>query len=170
VAYPRRVAQLPVPAYSERLTVPWWSWPVGVALAAFFSAEIFLGANPQLNWIPYVILIPGTLYALWKFGSVRIRIDADADDPELRVDDAHLPVAFITEVNILDAEVKRQLLGPLAAPYVFAIQRPWISGAVRVVIDDPDDPTPYWVISTRRPAAMATALVAARDSAATSDR
>jgi hypothetical protein len=158
VAYPRRVAQLPPTAYAERLTVPWWAWPVGIALAAFAAAEIFLGANPQCNWIPYAILIPLVVVGLWRLGGVVIRVDGT----ELHVDDAHIPVSFITEVNMLDAEAKRQLLGPLAAPHVFAIQRPWIKAAVRVVIDDPADPTPYWVISTRRPAQLAEAIIAAR--------
>jgi Protein of unknown function (DUF3093) len=161
VAYPRRVAQLPDDAYTERLTVPWWSWPIGVGLAAFFSAEIFLGANPQLNWIPYAILVPLTIYGLWRMGGVRIRVDSTGSG-ELRVDDAHIPVSLITEVNILDPATKRELLGPLAEPQVFVIQRPWVGGAVRVVIDDPDDPTPYWVISTRHPAKLAQAIIGAR--------
>jgi hypothetical protein len=152
------VAQLPRPAYAERLTVPWWAWPIGVALAAFSAAEIFLGAYPQYNWIPYAILIPLAVVGLWRLGGVVIRVDGD----ELRVDDAHIPVSFITEVNILDAEAKRQLLGPLAAPQMFVIQRPWVRSAIRVVIDDPADPTPYWVISTRRPGALAEAILAAR--------
>ncbi|HWB36700.1 MAG TPA: DUF3093 family protein, partial [Rugosimonospora sp.] len=30
-----------------------------------------------------------------------------------------------------------------------------------VVLDDPDDPTPYWIVSSRRPRRLAAALVAA---------
>ena len=37
-----------------------------------------------------------------------------------------------------------------------------VGGAVRVVIDDPDDPTPYWVISTRHPTRLAQAIIGAR--------
>jgi hypothetical protein len=162
VAYPRRVAQPTESAYAERLTVPWWAWPAGVALASFAAAEIFLGANPHLNWIPYAILVPLVIIGLWRLGGIVIRVDHAGDRAELRVDDAHIPVSFITEVNILDAETKRDLLGPLAAPQVFVVQRPWVREALRVVIDDPDDPTPYWVISTRRPAALAQAILAAR--------
>jgi hypothetical protein len=42
------------------------------------------------------------------------------------------------------------------------VQRPWIKGAVQVHLDDPSDPTPYWVVSSRRPATLASALLAAR--------
>jgi hypothetical protein len=33
------------------------------------------------------------------------------------------------------------------------------------VLDDPADPTPYWVFSARRPEKVAAALLAARDAA-----
>ena len=56
----------------------------------------------------------------------------------------------------------RKLLGPAAHPYAFVVQRPWVSGAVQVHLDDPADPTPYWVVSSRRPADLAAALLAAR--------
>jgi hypothetical protein len=133
-------------AYTERLRVPWWVWPVALGLAAFASAEIFLGAYPLINWIPYAILLPLTAYGLVRVGGIRIRVDRPGTGAELRVDDAHIPVSFVTEVNVLDAEAKNQLLGPLAAPNVF--------------IDDPADPTPYWVISTRHPAELAKAIAA----------
>jgi Protein of unknown function (DUF3093) len=167
VAYPRRVAQPDESTYAERLTVPWWSWPVAIGFAAIASAEIFLGAYPQVNWIPYVILIPLTIYGMLRLSAVVIRVDGSGkSDPEFHVDDAHIPVSYITEVNILDYAAKNEFLGPAAAPHVFVIQRPWVRDAVRIVIDDPDDPTPYWVISSRRPAALAAAINEARATAA----
>jgi DUF3093 family protein len=162
VAYPRRVAQHDESTYTERLTVPWWSWPVAIGFAAIASAEIFLGADPQVNWIPYAILIPLTIYGLLRLGAVAIRVDTpSAAIREFRVDDAHIPVSYITEVNVLDHATKTEFLGPAAAPNVFVIQRPWVRDAVRIVIDDPADPTPYWVISTRRPDALAAAITEA---------
>ena len=43
--------------------------------------------------------------------------------------------------------------------------RGWIPGVVRVELDDPSDPTPYWLVSPRHPDALAAALDAARDAA-----
>jgi hypothetical protein len=40
----------------------------------------------------------------------------------------------------------------------FVVQRPWVRGTVRIYLDDPDDPTPYWVVSSRRPQALLAAL------------
>jgi Protein of unknown function (DUF3093) len=148
-----------VATYRERLTVPWWTWPVALALAAFLAAEVFLGAPTALIWVPYAILLPATAGGLLALGRIVVRVA----DGELYVDDAHIPVAYVTEVNVLDAEAKRALLGPVASRYAFIVQRPWISGALRVVIDDPADPTPYWIVSSRRPAKLAAAIIAARD-------
>jgi hypothetical protein len=36
--------------------------------------------------------------------------------------------------------------------------RGWIPGVVRVEVDDPQDPTPYWLVSSRRPETLAQAL------------
>jgi hypothetical protein len=78
----------------------------------------------------------------------------------LRVDDAALPVHAIAAVVPLDADRRRELLGTGADPLGFVIQRPWIPGGVRIDLDDPTDPTPYWFVSTRRPQALAAALYA----------
>jgi len=70
--------------------------------------------------------------------------------------DARLPLSCVREVMVLDPLAKRDLLGPNAEQYAFVIQRPWVAGAVQIILADPTDPTPYWLISSRRPAELAT--------------
>jgi hypothetical protein len=161
----RATSQDVPPEYAERLAVTWWAWPATLGLVALLSAEIFLGRSTPLGWLPYAILLPATAAALFGLSRVRIRVA----NGEFRVDDAHIPVRYIAEVNPLDGAAKRALLGPLAVPHVFVVQRPWISGGVRVVIDDPDDPTPYWVVSSRHPQELAAALIRARDAVSGTD-
>jgi hypothetical protein len=144
--------------FDERLTVPWWVWPIALGMAAFFSAEVFLGRSTPFTWVPYAVLLPATAAGLLALGRVRVRVA----DGELHVDDAHIRVTYVTEVNVLDAAGKAAVLGPLAVKHAFIVQRPWIPRSVRVVIDDPADPTPYWLVSTRRPERLAEALRASR--------
>jgi hypothetical protein len=166
VAYPRRVAPEETPRaarptdtrFDERLTVPWWSWPIALGAAAFLAAEVFLGRSTPFAWVPYAILVPGAAAGLLALGRVRVRVA----DGELWIDDAHIPVTYVTEVNVLDATGKAAVLGPLAAAHAFVVQRPWIARSVRVVIDDPADPTPYWLVSTRHPEKLAQAVLASR--------
>jgi hypothetical protein len=144
------------PPYQERLTVAWWLWLPAIALAATLAAEVYLGAPGYVTWVPYVVLLPVATIGLWAFGRIRVAVQ----DGELLVDDARLPLAFVADVTVLDAEAKRDLMGPYAEPYAFVVQRPWISTAVQVHLNDPADPTPYWIVSTRRPKELAAALTA----------
>lgn len=136
------------------MSLPWWWWPPALGLSVLVAAEIHLGAGGVRSWLPYVLLPPATAAALWWLGRVRVSVDGT----ELRVDDARLPVDVIADVVALDAAGKRELLGPAARPLAFVVQRPWIPGVVQVVLADPADPTPYWVVSSRAPDRLATAL------------
>jgi hypothetical protein len=142
------------PRYFERLTVAWWLWLPAVTLAALLAAEVYLGAPGTATWVPYVVFLPVATVGLWWLGRIRLTVS----DVELCVDDARLPLEFIADATVLDANAKRDLLGPYAEANAFVVQRPWISGAVQVHLNDPADPTPYWVVSTRHPAQLAEAL------------
>jgi hypothetical protein len=149
------------PEYSERLGLPWWAWPIGLAAAGLLAAELWMGATGVRAWLPFVLLIPAAGATLWWLGRIRVTVRAG----ELRVDDAHLPVRHIADAVPLDTAGRREVLGVGADPLAFVVQRPWVGGAVQVVLDDPDDPTPFWVVSSRRPVELAAALIAARDAA-----
>jgi hypothetical protein len=47
------------------------------------------------------------------------------------------------------------------------VLRPYIKTAVEITLDDPDDPVPYWLVSTRRPQQLAAALREAASSTLT---
>lgn len=155
-------------AYTEKVGIPVWFWPTAVAVAIFVPIEIFLGAYPLVSWPLAGVLTVVVLIWLARIDRLRIRVDQPSADAELRVDDAHIPVSYISSVSILDPVAKREVLGPLGELHMFVIQRPWIREAVRVEIDDPQDPTPCWVISSRRPAALAEAILAAKSPASPS--
>jgi hypothetical protein len=140
--------------YTERLVLPWWLWILGLAVAGLLAAEIHLGASGLRSWVPYVVLLPLAALGLWRLGRIRIAVVNDV----LHVDDARLPVRYIATVESLTPEQKRELLGPAAHPLAFVVQRPWIRGTAKVTLSDPEDPTPYWVVSCRRPDALATAV------------
>lgn len=141
--------------YRERLRVPWWAWPAALLVAAIIATELTLGLPEAPLWLPYAVLLPLSLLLLAPAGRLLITVT----EREFRVDDARLPVSVISDVVALDPAGKREALGVGAHPYAFVIQRPWIGPAVQVLLDDPDDPTPFWVISTRRPVELATALL-----------
>jgi hypothetical protein len=151
-------------AYRERLTVPWWSWPLAAAAGAVAGAELSLGA-PDLRLPAITVGVVLATVGLARLGRIRIEVDAD----ELRVDDARLPLRFVADAHVVEPEERRELLGPGSHPLAFVILRPWVRRAVRIDLDDPADPTPYWLISSRRPAALVDNLSRGRATAAVTD-
>jgi hypothetical protein len=151
--------------FRERLTVSWWVWPACLLASVFLGIEVTMGA-PQLQipevYAGFMVLV---LAALFLMSRVRIRVESGLDGTQLRVDDARLPVSAMGSVSVVDGEERRRLLGLDAEPLAFVIQRPWIAGGVRIDLDDPADPTPYWFVSTRRPAQLAEILETAMASA-----
>jgi hypothetical protein len=144
----------PTSRYIERLTVPWLWWPAALAVGTVLGLQVGFAADPIPPWLSAAGLAVVAALALWWFGRLRVTVG----DGEFRVDDARLPVPLVAEVIALDEQGRRQLLGPAADPLAFVVQRPWIPTAVQVLLDDPQDPTPYWLVSTRHPDRLAAAL------------
>lgn len=141
--------------HGEHLYAPWWLWLAGLAVAALVAAEVGLGAPGLRTWVPYAVLLPLAVLGLWWMGRIRVAVEGG----QLKVDDARLPLEFVADAIPLDAAGKRELLGVHADPLAFVVQRPWVRGTVQVVLKDPADPTPYWVVSSRKPEKLAAALL-----------
>ena len=133
-------------------------WLPALGASGLLAAELHLGAGGWRSWLPYVVLPALTVAGLWWLGRIRVAVV----DGVLHVDDARIPLTFVADAVPLDPGGKREILGPSAHPLAFVVQRPWVPGVVQVVLDDPADPTPYWVVSTRRTERLAAALLAAR--------
>ena len=146
-------------AYAERLGLSWLAWLGALAVDAIVGFELLIGFPGLPVWVPFAVLVPLTAAVMVRTGRIRVAVTAD----EFQVDDARLPLEVIGDVVALDAAGKREALGVGAHPLAFVIQRPWIGPAVQVLLDDPADPTPFWVISTRRPVELTTALLSARE-------
>ncbi|WP_405492674.1 DUF3093 domain-containing protein [Nocardia sp. NBC_00511] len=151
--------QTAAPVYSERLWVPLWWWPVGLVVTGLLAAEIHMGAPGVRAWLPYVLLFPVPVWVLVWFSRHRVEVTLDADGtPELRADRAHLPATFVKRAAPVPTSAKSAALGRQLDPAAFVQHRAWIGPMVLLVLDDPDDPTPYWLVSTRHPERIITAL------------
>ncbi|HEV2088381.1 MAG TPA: DUF3093 domain-containing protein [Cryptosporangiaceae bacterium] len=144
----------PAGVHRERLLVPWWGWLGALAAAGVIAAEIHLGGVGVRAWLPYLVLIPLALGLAGWLGRVRV----EWADGVLRVDDAMIGAEFLLAAEPLDAEAKRVALGRELDPLAFVVHRPWVRGAVRIYLDDPADPTPYWVVSSHHPERLVAAL------------
>jgi hypothetical protein len=122
-----------------------FSLSLGVAYAVPFQARI--------GWI--VGTITGVLVVI---GLVRSSPVIEVRDGVLYAGRAHIDIDFLETLTPLDRNASLELRGPGANPLAWMLLRRWIPTAVRVDLNDPDDPTPYWFISTRKPVELVRAL------------
>ncbi|OBI88526.1 DUF3093 domain-containing protein [Mycobacterium asiaticum] len=144
--------------YRERLWVPWWWWPLGFLLAGIVAYEFNLGLRSLPDWLPFVTLfVLATGVLLW-LGRLEIRVTADDGSVQLWAGQAHLPVTVISRYAEIARTAKSAALGRQLDPAAFVVHRAWVGPMVLLVLDDPDDPTPYWLVSCRHPERVLSAL------------
>ncbi|MFI8326901.1 DUF3093 domain-containing protein [Streptomyces sp. NPDC085529] len=154
---PASPASPAAPRFDERLTVP-GSWWVIVALLAVSGGLIMfpLGTVPMLGGLIVAGVAAGV--AASSYGSARIRVVAGS----LVAGEARVPVSALGAVEVLDEEEARAWRTHKADPRAFMLMRSYVPRAVRVVVTDPADPTPYLYLSSRDPEGLAAAVEAVR--------
>jgi hypothetical protein len=140
--------------FRERLYVTWWIWPLPLLAAGLLAAEVHMGFPGVRSWLPYAVLLPLTVLLIVRMGSAKVEVSGG----ELRAGAAHIPLDLLGEVEIIPPEERRRAMGPNLDPAAYVVHRGWVKPLVRVRVNDPEDPTPYWMISTRRPDELAAAI------------
>jgi hypothetical protein len=145
--------------YRERLLVPWWWWLPGFGLAGLIALEVNQGVPAVPEWVPFAVLLPVAAAVLMWFGRTDVRvIGDDQTETELWVGAAHLPVGVISRSAEVPRSAKSAALGRQLDPAAYVVHRAWVGPMVLLVLDDADDPTPYWLVSCRRPDRVLAAL------------
>jgi hypothetical protein len=146
--------------YSERLWVPLWWWLPGLALAALIALEVNMGVRTLPDWVPYAVLLPVAAGALLWLSKTEVRVISGGaeGETELWVGTAHLPVSVIARSAEVPRSAKSAALGRQLDPAAYVVHRAWVGPMVLLVLDDPDDPTPYWLVSARHPDRVLSAL------------
>jgi hypothetical protein len=82
----------------------------------------------------------------------------EISDGELRIRRAHIPVKFLGSVQIIEKNDFGRARTRDADPAAHFAITFWISEGVKVAVNDDRDPTPYWLISTRKAKELKAAL------------
>jgi hypothetical protein len=75
---------------------------------------------------------------------------------------ARLPIGIVGEITGWSGDQARQERGPVLDARAWLMIRGWIDPVVRVTVVDANDPTPYWIVSTRHPQAVIDAVDSAK--------
>lgn len=144
--------------YRERLSVParWWALLLLFLFGLWLAVVVSTPAPVML-----AVTLLGTVLGvglLLGYGAARIEVT----DRALAAGRARLEWAYCGPATALTAEESRRLHGVDADPRAYLLVRPYVATAVRLDVRDPEDPTPYWMLSSRRPEALAESINAAR--------
>lgn len=144
--------------YRERLWVPWWWWPPGLGLAGLIALEVNQGVPAIPVWVPYAVLLPVAAFVLVWLSRTEVRVVGGTGATELWVNAAHLPVDVVSRSAEVPRSAKSAALGRQLDPAAYVVHRAWVGPMILLVLDDPDDPTPYWLVSCRHPDKVLAAL------------
>jgi hypothetical protein len=144
--------------YRERLTVPWWWWPPAFVPTLMIAPSVNMAARNLPSWIAFAVLAAVTVAVLLWLSRTEVRVVGEPGSVELRAADAHLPADVISRSAEVPRSAKSAALGRQLDPAAFVVHRAWIGPMLLVVLDDPDDPTPYWLVSSRHPGRVLAAL------------
>jgi len=142
------------PAFRERLYVPLRWWVIATIGVAIGGAEVFAGFDWHLVVIVYLGLGLPTAAILLAVGHVTVAVD----DEGLHARGATLRFDQMLEVQQLDHDKTRRQLGPGGDRTAHLVARSYVPESVAIRTTD-DTGVPYWLVSSRRSADLAAALI-----------
>ena len=142
--------------YRERLWPAPWLF-ISTALVIPASLLVFLPINQTVGVIVAILLYLG-IVAILVFSTPTIAVT----DTDFVAGKARLPLALVGTVTAWAGDEGRLERGQRLDARAYLLIRGWIDPVVRVELLDPNDPAPYWLVSSRRPAEVIDAIETAR--------
>lgn len=143
---------------SERL------WP---SLGFFLSLFLIIPAMtvlffPQSFELGLIIGICSyvALVALFLLMSRHIEVKGTT----LKAGNASIDVKHLGEMTALDPHNLKIAIGHRADARAFLMVSGWVKTGVKIMVEDPADPTPYWIVTTRKPDELIAAITRAKES------
>lgn len=145
-----------IPYYTERL------WPS----VSFYLATLLIIPALTVLFTPWSLpagLVAGVIaYALiltiFLLASRRVQVIGS----KFTAGYASIDVAHLGEAQVLNDQELRVAIGRRLDARAYLCVTGWVKGGVKISINDVDDPTPYWVVTTRRPQQLLDAIAKAQ--------
>ena len=142
----------PEKTYRERLwPAPWLFLATALVIPASFL--VFLPISVPAGIATAIGLYAGCIVLLFIASPV-----IEVTDGELHAGRARLPLEFVASAEAYEGTEATMQRGQRLDARAWLLIRGWVSPVAKVILDDPSDPTPYWLVSTRRPAELVAAL------------
>jgi hypothetical protein len=143
-----------MPSYRERL---WPSIWIYLATALVIPASILVLAP--------VNIVAGVVAAVVLFGGlsgifVVLAPVIEVTDGTLTAGKARIPVELLGTAEIFRGDAATLQRGQRLDARAWLCLRGWVDPVIKIPLEDPDDPTPYWLVSSRNPEGLKAALSA----------
>jgi hypothetical protein len=149
------------PTYQERL------WPsVGQWTFVFIMTASLGIAYGRAYGIDLGVIVGVAATILVTIGLIVNTPLIQVDELVFRVGRARLPLQYVGKIQKLDEEQSRRARSTDANSNAHFQLRGGIKNTVIVEVTDPQDPHPYWQVSSRNPDALISALSAAKNTTA----
>lgn len=164
---PTASAESPVILYRERQWVPWYWWFMAAFVVAISTATVSLNRGIMWVIIPAILLSAIAVWVLVTWSNTVVQVEQDADGTRwLTVKGAQLPSDVVSRSTAVPATARRNALGPQLDPAAFLVTHGWVPEHVMLVLDDPEDPTPYWLLGSTNPEKLLAAFLPEQAAAA----
>jgi len=134
-----------VALFHEKLRAPLWV----IAFLLFLMGSLSIALWAAVGNLPTAILSLIELAIIASYiraSSLEITVTKGW----LLVGPAAIERAYIHNFEVLDAALMRKARGVDFDPAAYLGIRYWVSQGIKISIRDPKDPTPYWLVSSKR--------------------
>jgi hypothetical protein len=142
--------------YRERL-LPGPLTFIVTALVIPAALLVFLPINPAVGVVAAAVMYAACVVALVVTSPV-----IEVTDEAVVAGRARVPLKNVGAISTYLREEARQQRGPVLDSRAWLVIRGWVDPVVKVEILDDRDPAPYWLLSSRQPTALASAVEKAK--------
>jgi hypothetical protein len=126
------------------------NWPLSVwFFLSIMCASIYLAIWAPLGQIPALVSTILSVFGLVIL-SQKKQTTILVEQNMLYVNNAKIDLKFVKKATALNKDEFKNLNSAGADPAAFLATNFWTNIGVKVELNDKNDPTPYWLISTKR--------------------
>ena len=139
--------------FSESVRPPFWLLAFIFFLLASVALSIWAAFDNRTGLICLILAVVALLVI-----APALRMQIHLTEKELRVGRAHIDRAYLGDVKVLTIEEMRLTRGRDADPAAYLAIRFWQPRGVKIEVRDARDPTPYWLVSSKKAKGLVEAL------------
>nr|WP_255622140.1 DUF3093 domain-containing protein [Tessaracoccus sp. OS52] len=136
------------------MRVPWWWWFVALLAVGSLAVALFAYLTVPLATAVVVLFAFAVGAVAYSYGNAAVSVSGD----RLSVGRFSVEGKWIRGAEALQGDAAVAALGPEADTRDFLQTRPYVRDLVRVDLADPADPHPHWLVSSRNPDELASAI------------